>query len=335
MKFFSLLLLPAMTTAFGVSWFGFETDVYSVHQLWCNSLRNHVDLMASINVTLLRIPVSEDFIMSDWDTLRPKDGTVLYEPEKYMLSIEVLDYLFDELAKHKISVVLDMHRLWVDGQAPQMYVPGDQVYTMNRFKAAWQKLLARYGDRIEGIDIFNEYQSADPQPWIQQFEEVIMYIEEAFPGNTWTYYVQGVRWGGDLSFVRNYHSTLPPHVMKRVVWTVHKYCFSDPSLHTYAELEQSWRASFGFLAEQGLNITIGEYGFVSTDPTQISWATYFYDYLSVVGIREHIFWSWNANSWDTGGLLLDDCRSLDEVKLSLILELSWKASDRHPRQLQS
>jgi endoglucanase len=63
---------------------------------------------------------------------------------------------------------------------------------------------------------------------------------------------------------------------------------------------------------------VGEWGYISTDDKQVQWAEHFVKYLKDKNIRNTYFWSWNFDSGDTKGVLLDNCNDVDQNKVQLL-----------------
>ena len=308
----------------GVNFFGFETETNVVHMLWCQSLEWHIDRIAEIGFNTIRLPVSEDFIMSDWNNLYPSFGSVNPQfPESNMKSIEIMDRLFDLTAAKNINILFDIHRLVDSTQSPKPFIE-NSIYTFVRFMDAWVKILTRYQDRknLIAIDVFNEYQSNDWSDWKNLAQITINHIEATFP-NRFIYFVEGDQWGGDLSQVGSNPIQLASNVQNRTFYSIHKYWFSDKDKQwNHDALIQSWEYSFGYLRDR---VMVGEWGYMSEDSWQSQWARWFTEYLVSKGIKNTYIWSWNYDSGDTKGVLMDNCYQINEDKVSL-LHSFWNAS---------
>ena len=68
----------------------------------------------------------------------------------------------------------------------------------------------------------------------------------------------------------------------------------------------------------------GEFGYMSDEPHQVDFAYKFVDYLIKNDIRDTFFWTWSYNSGDTGGILREDCETVDTAKMDLLRYL-WGA----------
>lgn len=304
----------------GINFFGFETEAKVVHMLWCQPLEWHIDRISEIGFNMVRLPVSEDFIMSDWNSMYPNEGSVNPSfPEAHLKSIEILDRFFDLTAAKNISILFDIHRLVVSGQSPKPFIE-NTIYTFVRFMDAWVKLLKRYADRpnLVAIDVFNEYQSNDWNDWKNLAQITINHIEATFP-NRFIFYVEGDQWGGDLSSAGANPIVVTSRAQDRVFYSIHKYWFSDQqSKWDQQALINSWETSFGYLNDK---VMIGEWGFMTEDDWQIQWAKWFVDYLKSKNIRDTFFWSWNFDSSDTKGVLLDNCYQINDQKVELLHQL--------------
>jgi endoglucanase len=288
--------------------------------LWCQPLEWHIKKIHEIGFNYIRVPISEDLIMSNWDTLYPGDGIVNPNfPEHGMRSIEILDLFFDLTLKYNMSVIMDIHRLNPSSQAPKPFID-NTIYTFVRFMDAWVRILDRYQDRpnLLGVDVFNEYQSDDWNDWIQLAQITINHIQAKFPGR-FHYYIEGSRWGGDLSGARS----KPITDLENTTYSVHKYWFSDTDIvNDQNRLIDSWEYSFGFLNQE---VMVGEWGYISEDGKQSQWATWFVEYLRTKNIRDTFFWAWNFDSGDTKGVLMDDCWNVNQGKIDLLHHL-WDTS---------
>ena len=323
MKLLKFLLLQIIATSAGaitkgINFFGFETETKSVHMLWCQPLEWHMNKIADLGFNSIRLPVSEDFIMADWNTMYPGDGVVNPQfPQHNMKSIEIMDELFTLAAQRNVTIIMDIHRLYNSQQAAKPFIE-NTIYTFVRFMDAWVKILTRYESRSNfvGIDVFNEYQSNDWNDWKNLAQITINHIESTFPGR-FIYYVEGARWGGDLSGAMNNPLTFGDiNVQNRVYYSVHKYWFSDSNIvNNEDQLINSWEYSFGFLNDR---VMVGEWGYISEEWMQSQWAEYFIKYLKNKNIRNTYFWSYNPDSGDTKGVLMDDCVNVNSQKMVLL-----------------
>jgi endoglucanase len=94
--------------------------------------------------------------------------------------------------------------------------------------------------------------------------------------------------------------------------------FSDPSYP--ANLPGHWDGNWGYLFKQGIApVLLGEFGTRLADDSDRKWLSTLTGYLR--GSAQYgadsiswMFWSWNPNSGDTGGILNDDWTTVNQVK---------------------
>jgi len=275
----------------GIAYFGCETEYMNFMCNWSHPIDWHIAKIKELNFTHVRIPFSYDFVVrQDW---------------------QPLDELFDAVERHNLKVALDFHRLDKTHQSAKPY---DNRVTFDMFLDTWKTILHRYHDRsaLEAVDIFNEYQSDNYVEWNNLARQIVSTIENEFPAR-FIYYVQGTNWGGNLQYV-NLTDML---CARRIQYSIHKYWFSDRE-----PLEEKWDISFGPYKPI---VNVGEWGFMSNQPDQVAWATRFIDWLISKNISDSYFWTWTFNSGDTGGILLEDCTTVDQNKMNLLRRF-WNAS---------
>lgn len=286
-----LLFLPlAQAIIRGINFFGLETEHMDFMCTWDHPIDWHVSKIKELNFSHIRVPFSHDYIhQNDW---------------------KVLDEFFDAAERHDLKITLDFHRLEKTHQSAKPY--NDQV-TFDMFLEAWRTILQRYVSRpsLEAVDCFNEYQGDNWVEWNNLARQIISYIETNFP-NRFLFYVGGTQWGGNLQFVNL--TDMACH--DRIIYSIHKYPFSD-----HEPFESAWNISFGPFKPV---VNIGEFGFKSDQNDQVAWARRFLNWLLAQNIRDSYFWTYTWNSGDTGGILLEDCTTVDELKMALLHQF-WNA----------
>lgn len=268
----------------GISWFGMETEHMAPMCDWEHPIDWHVSRMAELGFTHIRVPFSYDYITANnWASM---------------------DELFDAATRHSMKLALDYHRIDKTHQSAKPY---NNRVSFDQFLESWYTILDRYHDQevLEALDIFNEYQPANYEEWNNLARQIVSYIETSFP-ERFFFYVGGTQWGGNLQFVDL--SDMP--CSDRIYYTIHKYHFSDGE-----PLEHAWNVSFG---PHKMIVNVGEWGFMSDHADQVAWANRFVDWLRANGVRDSYFWTWSWNSGDTGGILKEDCTTIDEGKMSLL-----------------
>jgi endoglucanase len=272
----------------GINWFGFETQYNNLQCTWTHDINWHLDKIKNLGFSHIRLPFSLDFIKrNEW-----KD----------------MDNFFELTKEKNLKVVLDFHRLYNNRQS---FKPYEQKsgYQFEDFLEGWKTIAERYKryDNLVALDIFNEYQGPDYNEWNRIVKDSLLYLEREFP-NRFEYYVGGTNWGGNIHNMDQYE--LP--FSDRITYTIHKYHFSDTEPY-----ENKWDFSFG----DHNKVNIGEWGFISTLKDESEWADKFVDYLIKKNKRDSFIWTYSFNSGDTGGILLEDCNTVDNKKMKLLYKL--------------
>jgi endoglucanase len=134
-------------------------------------------------------------------------------------------------------------------------------------------------------------------------------------------------WGGNLEGVRAAPVRL--RVGNRVVYSPHEYgpgvqeadWFREPEFP--ANLAARWDQGFYYIVHEGIApVLVGEFGGRETtaDTPEGVWQRAFVDFLHARRLG-FVYWSWNPNSSDTGGLLEDDWLTVVESKRKLLAPL--------------
>lgn len=140
-------------------------------------------------------------------------------------------------------------------------------------------------------------------------------------------------WGGNLRGVADYPINLGAY-QNKLVYSPHDYgptVYNQPwfdKKYTYASLmKDCWHDNWFYIHEQNLApLLIGEWGGFMTEPN-ITWMTYMRQLISTYHLN-HTFWCLNANSGDTGGLLLDDFTTWDDAKYSFVKQVLWQENGK-------
>ena len=141
-------------------------------------------------------------------------------------------------------------------------------------------------------------------------------------------------WGGNLRAVADYPIDFgSPERNAQVVYSPHDYgpaVYAQPWFEggfTYESLyEDYWHDSWLYIDEEQIApLLIGEWGgFMSGD--NLTWMTYMRQLIADYHLN-HTFWCFNANSGDTGGLVLDDFVTWDTEKYNFVREVLWQDAD--------
>lgn len=326
----------------GVTWFGGETETHVPHGLWARDYKEMIAQIRGTGFNLIRLPFSVNAIRSATtsgiDFSRGSNAEL-----RGLRPLEVFDRVIAAADAQGLLVLLDCHRL-NDERIPELWY-GDG-YTEADWIGTWTMLARRYGScrNVIGADIKNEPHGAASWGTGDQATDFRLAAErcgdaihEVAPH--WLIVVEGVEknvpdqklsghwWGGNLEGVRNAPVRLARR--NRVVYSPHEYgpgvqeaeWFQDPAFP--ANLPQRWELGFGYiLGEKIAPVLIGEFGGRQTGPDTREgvWQRAFVEYLRDRRLG-FVYWSWNPNSSDTGGLLADDWRTIVEPKRQLLAPL--------------
>ncbi len=326
----------------GVSWFGMETETHAPHGLWA---RDYKEIIAQIRATgfnLVRLPWSVNAIRST--TVSGIDYSQGGNRELQGLGpLEVLDRLVVEMNRQGLLVLLDCHRL-DDTQIPELWYGNG--FTENDWFEAWRTMARRYrqAPNVIGADIKNEphgkasWGTDDPATDFRLAAErcgnvileiaphwliVVEGVEKNVPGQL----LPGHWWGGNLEGVRKFPVRLA--VKNRVVYSPHEYgpgvnpaeWFKDPTFP--ANMPDRWDKGFFYIVREKIApVLVGEFGGRETGPDTAEgvWQRAFVNFLAEQKLG-FIYWSWNPNSGDTGGVVENDWLTIVEPKRALLAPL--------------
>ena len=140
-------------------------------------------------------------------------------------------------------------------------------------------------------------------------------------------------WGGNLRGVKDYPIDLGEH-QDKLVYSPHDY---GPTVYEQPWFEGSydfksltkdcWQDNWLYIhKDKTAPLLIGEWGGFMTEPN-ITWMTYMRKLIKDNHLN-HTFWCFNANSGDTGGLVLDDFKTWDDEKYDFVKEVLWQESGK-------
>ena len=136
-------------------------------------------------------------------------------------------------------------------------------------------------------------------------------------------------WGGNLRGVKDYPIDLGKY-QDKLVYSPHDYgptVYEQPWFeggYDFKSLKKDcWQDNWLYIHEKKTApLLIGEWGGFMTEPN-ITWMTYMRQLIKENHLN-HTFWCFNANSGDTGGLVLDDFTTWDEEKYEFVKEVLWQ-----------
>ena len=136
-------------------------------------------------------------------------------------------------------------------------------------------------------------------------------------------------WGGNLRGVADYPINLGKY-QNKLVYSPHDYgptVYEQPwfkSSYDYDSLMRDcWHDNWFYIFETGTApLLIGEWGGYMREPN-LTWMTHMRTLIGNYHLN-HTFWCFNANSGDTGGLVLDDFMTWDDEKYKFVEEVLWR-----------
>ncbi|MBR1738745.1 MAG: cellulase family glycosylhydrolase [Ruminococcus sp.] len=136
-------------------------------------------------------------------------------------------------------------------------------------------------------------------------------------------------WGGNLRGVKDYPIDLGKY-QDKLVYSPHDYgptVYEQPWFkgdYSYESLKKDcWNDNWLYIhTGNTAPLLIGEWGGFMRDPN-LKWMTYMRQLITTYHLN-HTFWCFNANSGDTGGLVLDDFVTWDEEKYNFVKEALWQ-----------
>lgn len=317
----------------GINWFGLETEAFAPHGLWARNLDSILDQIVELGFNTLRLPYSNQL----FDPSSTPNG-INYDlnPDLEGLSgLEIMDRIIGGAGERGLKVILDRHRPDSHAQSELWYT---QQYDEERWISDWVMLVERYAndDTVIGVDLHNEphgratWGSDDPETdWRLAAERAGKAILEVNPNVL--IIVEGVEqyqgnwywWGGNLMGARDHPVRLD--VPNQLVHSTHVYgpgvypqpWFSAPDFPE--NLTEIWDRHWGYLHKEELApILVGEFGGRSVgDDKEGIWQRELVSYLRANNLS-YTYWTFNPNSGDTGGILLDDWQTVDPDKQALL-----------------
>ncbi|MBP3921915.1 MAG: cellulase family glycosylhydrolase [Ruminiclostridium sp.] len=140
-------------------------------------------------------------------------------------------------------------------------------------------------------------------------------------------------WGGNLRGVRDYPVNLGKY-QNKLVYSPHDYgptVYKQPWFegdYDYDSLmKDCWKDNWLYIYTDNIApLLIGEWGGFMKEPN-LKWMTHMRELISNYHLN-HTFWCYNANSGDTGGLVLDDFKTWDEEKYAFVKEVLWQENGK-------
>jgi aryl-phospho-beta-D-glucosidase BglC (GH1 family) len=336
----------------GVNWFGFEGDNMSPNGLWTRGYKEMMQQMVELDFNTIRLPFSSEMLHA---TGEARGIDYSQNPDlRGLTPLQVMDRILGHAQEIGLRVILDHHRSDAGAGTSPNGLWYDSTYTEAAWVEDWEMLAERYAGNtaVIGADLHNEphggtWGGGGARDWAAAAELAGNAIGAVNPN--WLIFVEGVGsyegnnywWGGNLMGVRDRPIELD--VPNKLVYSPHDYpnsiyeqpWFQGPDFpaNLPAKFDQMW----GYIFKEGIApIYLGEFGTKLRDPKDAPWFEAITSYLSgdfdnngtndlasgQLGIS-WTFWSWNPNSGDTGGILKDDWRSVNEDKMAYLRPITF------------
>jgi len=332
----------------GVNWFGLETETQAPQGLWQRDYKGMLSQIKQLGYNFIRLPYSLQALSSKSPLELADSSGINFKigSNKELLGktpLEVMDLIIQEAENQGLLILLDNHRL-NNQRIPELWY-GDG-FTEADWIDTWKMLATRYKNQanVIGADLKNEphgkasWGTGDLKTdWRLAAERAGNEILAINPN--WLIVVEGVEnnvpnqylkihWqGGNLEGVKRY----PVRLSKRnkLVYSPHEYgpgVYNQPHFadKNFPEnLLHRWQIGFHYISSQNIApILIGEFGGRQVDTESIEgiWQNKLVQYIKQKNLS-FAYWSWNPNSSDTGGILLDDWKNVDIPKQKLLSQL--------------
>jgi len=329
----------------GVNWFGFETSDHIVYGLDYRNWREILLDVKKLGFNAIRLPFCSETIHG----ARPNSYRINYDinPDlKNLTSLEVMEKIIVEAEKLDLYVLLDYHSigckeiepLWHTKSYPEEKYISDWVFLAKKFRkyynvigadiknephdeASWGTGNEKTDFRLFAERVGGEILKVAPQ-WLI-FIEGTQYthvpdIDDVIKKNRWWAF-----WGENLMGVRKYPVRLPK---EKIVYSPHVYGPSVYMMNYFRSqnfpdnLPPIWETHFGYLRELNYTIVIGEWGGTYKGLDR-SWQDEFSKWLIRKRIYNFFYWCLNPESRDTGGIFLNDWKTVNWEKMRMIYKL--------------
>ena len=312
----------------GANWFGFETDLGTLHGLWARNMEDMLDDIADFGFNMIRLPFAGELAVNDG---MPSGIDYASNPDLAGLSSHgVIEAFLDAAEDRGIGVLLDMHRT-TPGNGPE---GGGLIPDEAAFLDQWATMADLFGDHpaVIGFDLYNEPHGYEWDTWASIAETAGNMLLESNPDEL--IIVEGVEtyegdthwWGGNLQGVADRPVEL--NADNKLVYSPHEYAtsvfeqpyFTEAGYDPETTLPEIFRENWGFIEEDGIApLLLGEFGSTFENATDEAWGPVLADYLTENDIDWSI-WSWNPNSGDTGGVVEDDWATPREDAFTFLLD---------------
>ena len=281
-----------------------------------------------------------------------------------MNSLQIFDYFLTLAEKNGLKVMIDIHSANTDAAGHNANLWYTDRVSVKDYYSALEWMADRYkdNDTIVAFDLKNEPHgkpnegsaaakwddSKDANNWkyvaetaagkvLAKNPNVLIMVEgtEIYPRKKGDYSSQDNGdywfnwWGGNLRGVKDYPVDLGKY-QNKLVYSPHDYgptVYQQPWFegdYDYDSLmKDCWRDNWFYIYDSGTApLLIGEWGGFMREPN-LTWMTHMRTLIGKYHLH-HTFWCFNANSGDTGGLVLDDFKTWDEEKYGFVKKVLWQ-----------
>jgi len=342
----------------GVNWFGFENNDLAPHGLWTRNYKEMMDQMADLGFNTIRLPFSNDTLHS---TGTPNINYSANPDLRGLSAMQVMDKIVAYAEQIGLKIILDHHRNNSGAGASENGLWYDSQHSEADWIADWKMLAERYADNpaVIGADLHNEpyngtWGGGGPRDWAAAAERAGNAIGEVNPNmlifveGVANYQGQNYWWGGNLMGVRDRPIDLA--IDNKLVYSAHDYpnsVYAQPwfqGSNFAADLPAKFDQMWGYIFKEGIApVYIGEFGTKLQDPKDAPWLEAITSYLSgdldnngthdlPAGQKgvSWTFWSWNPNSSDTGGILANDWRTVNQDKMGYLTPIQYEFHEDAP-----
>ncbi len=330
-----------------VNWFGMETSNFAPHGLWTASYRTMMDQMVQLGFNAIRLPFSDQLFES---ASRPNGIDFWKNPDLQGLTgLQIMDRIIAYAGQTGLKVILDHHRSSAGNGPNGNGLWYDSAYSEQTMIANWVMLAQRYAGNptVIAADLANEphgpatWGDGGANDWAAAATRIGNAIGAVNPD--WLIMVEGIEsykgnttwWGGNLMGVKDHPITL--NVAGKLVYSPHDYpstvyaqsWFSAPDYPN--NLPAIWDKYWGFIFKDGsAPLLLGEFGTNLQTTSDQQWLAKLVAYLDENAANGGLpvtagnegpswaYWSWNPNSGDTGGILQNDWRTVNDAKVDAI-----------------
>ena len=282
-------------------------------------------------------------------------------------SLQIFEYFLKLAEENGMKVMPDIHSAETDASGHNVNLWYTDRVSVNDYYHALEWLADRYknNDTIIAIDLKNEphgkpnesnkaiwNDSTDVNNWKHTAEVAASKVLAKNPNllimvegteiysmkngsytstNSADYYFNW--WGGNLRGVKDYPVNLGKY-QDKLVYSPHDYgptVFEQPwfkSGYNYESLiKDCWQDNWLYIHKENIApLLIGEWGGYMREPN-LTWMTCMRRLIKENRLN-HTFWCFNANSGDTGGLVLDDFVTWDTEKYNFVKEVLWQENGK-------